>query len=193
MSSLLLVNIVFDIINSAFLQKGLKATIFIESTNTVFALVEISSFLYLFKQILNVKFIKQLIIILWVIFLILFFVFFLKMTEVGLTRNQIKKISYAVNIIEFLILLPLCLLYFYHLLIKEQHKLIHLNDSPSFWIISGLFFYCSVSLPFLFIGDTFSTRSRNLYYLMGSIHYTSISLLFLCLAKAFSCKKALTI
>ena len=193
LSSLILTNVISDFIYFSFDYTDVRRTIYFETTNTLFAIIEISAFFYFFKQILNRKFIQQLIKIFWVIFLSLCIAFLIKMTEVGLSKIQLRKISYFINIIEFLLLLPLCLLYFYQLLTKVQNKPVQLIDSPSFWIVSGLFFYCIVSLPFLFISDNMLIKSAYLFYLMGSIHYISISLLFLCLAKAFSCQKTLTI
>ncbi len=193
LSSLIMMNVIYNFILYSVNIKNDKRIIYSETTNTLFAFVEISAFLYFFKQILGNKFIKKLVNIFWIIFFTSCSLFLIKMIDLNLSKTQIRKNSYIINIFEFLLLLPLCLIYFYQLLTKDQIKPVKLNDSPSFWIVSGLFFYCIVSLPFLFIGNKIYVSSPYLFYLMGSIHYTSISLLFLCLAKAFSCKKTITI
>lgn len=193
LSSLLLMNVTFNFINYSLKFSKYKSFIYSEIINTFFVIVEISTFFYFFKQILNSKLVQHLIKVFSIILLMLCIAFLIKLTENGISKFQIRNISYSINIIEFFSLIILCLIYFYRILTKDQIKPVKLNDSPSFWIVSGLFFYCIVSLPFLFIGNKMYVRSPYLFYLMGSIHYTSISLLFLCLAKAFSCKKTITI
>lgn len=193
LSSLIMMNVIYNFILYSINLKDDKSIIYSETTNTVFAIVEISAFLYFFKQILSNKFIKKLVNIFWIIFFTSCILFLIKMIDLDLSKTQIRKNSYIINIFEFLLLLPLCLLYFYQLLTKDQIKPVKLIDSPSFWVVSGLFFYCIVSLPFLFIGSKIYFSSPYLFNLMGSIHYTSISLLLLCIAKAFSCKKTITI
>lgn len=191
-SSLLMLNIIHDCILFSFDKKDHRRIIYGEGTNTLFAFVEISIFFYFFRQLLNNKIIQTLIKIFWIIFTILCIAFIIEITEVELSKVQIIKNSYYINIFEFFLLLPLCLVYFFQLLTKEQNNPVQLTDSPSFWIVSGLFFYCIVSLPFLFYGKNSVIRSASFFYLIGAIHYISISLLFLCLTKAFSCKKTLT-
>lgn len=192
LSSILLLNIGTDFITYFFSLKGIKHVIFLESTNTVFALIEVVSFFYLFKNTLYSIFINKVIKIFWLVFITLCIFFVWKLFGNNATLNQITNYSFLINCIEFFMMLILCLQYFYHLLTKEVRELIPLSRKPSFWIISGLFFYCVVSLPLLLIGDRLFLKNKDLYLNVGSIHYISFSLLFLCLAKAFSCKTTLT-
>jgi hypothetical protein len=192
LSSLTMMNILHNLILYSLTSKGIGRTIFLETSNTLFTIVEVTVFFYWFKNILNTKFIKQVIKIIWIIFIAICIIFVYKFLQDGVSKDEIRKNSYLINVIEFFTLLLLCLFYFYQLLIKETNHLIPLSKSPSFWIISGLFFYCIVSLPALLIGNKLYLTSIELYFIMGAIHYISISLLFLCIAKAFSCKTTLT-
>jgi hypothetical protein len=192
LSSLTMMNILHDLILYSLTSKGIGRTIFFEMANTLFTIVEITVFFYWFKNILNTKFIKQGIKIIWIIFIAICIIFVYKFLQDGVSKDEIRKNSYLINVIEFFTLILLCLFYFYQLLIKETTHLIPLSKSPSFWIISGLFFYCIVSLPALLIGNKLYLTNIELYFIMGAIHYISISLLFLCIAKAFSCKTTLT-
>lgn len=193
LSNTFLLNIVNNFINYSFNLKGIRHVIYLETANTLFALLEITAFFYLFKEILNIKFVKHMIKICWIVFLFFCVIFFWKTIENKPTESQITNNSFIINCIEFFMLLFLCLLYFYELLTKETRQVIPLTQSPSFWIISGLFFYCIVSLPVLLIGYKLFITNRDLYFIMFSIHYLSLSFLSLCLAKAFSCKTTLTI
>lgn len=190
--SLILINLLFQVIQFSLFQKGLKLVIFLEASNTLFSLLELITFLTLFKNILKTKKTNQLILILEVFFIFLCSFFFIFSLNKDVTREEIKKISYFINITEFLILLSICLFYFYRLLAKENTQVQPICKSPSLWISSGLFFYCTVSLPFLFIAEILFANSKTFYFVIGSIHYLSFSLLFLCLVKAFSCRTPLT-
>lgn len=173
--------------------KRMEYTIYLETMNTLFALIEICAFLYFFMYTLKLKFIKQFVLLFLAIFIGVCILFFLKISLTkDITIFDIESYSYKINWFEFSILLAFCLLYFYQLLIQETDKIFHLHQSPSFWIVSGLFFYCIVSLPATIIGIKLLFANRGLYNLMGAVHYISISLLLLTLAKAFSCKKTLT-
>jgi hypothetical protein len=192
LSSILLLNIGVYFITYFLNLRGIKHVVFLESINTVFALVEIISFFYLFKKVLHTKFNKKVIKTFWIAFIILCIYFIWKLIGNNVTPNQITNYSFLINCIEFFILLLLCLQYFYLLITKEARDLIPLSHKPSFWIISGLFFYCVVSLPLLLIGNRLFLKNKDIYLILGSIHYISFSFLFLCLAKAFSCKTTLT-
>lgn len=191
-SSLLIINPIRSFISISLKLKGLNHTIYTEIINIFFGFVEISTFFYFFSKIFNTKKINHILFTCWLIFLFVCVLFFLNSTKDTITKKQIIQNSYFVNSIEFLFLLSLCILYFYLLLTKETNKAIILTKSPSFWIISGLFFYCIVSLPFLLIGNSIFQDSHTLYFIIFSAHYISISILFLCIAKAFTCKVPLT-
>ena len=118
-------------------------------------------------------------------------IFFILSTSSHFTGARMTTFSYRVNISEFLILLLLCLIYFYELF-DQKKQLLPFKKTGSFLIVAGLFFYTLISLPFLLIGDKLVSYSKHLYHAMFSMHYFSIGVLFICLAKAFKCKTSLT-
>ena len=161
-----------------------------ETGNTILEISEFLIFFYYFLKILNIKLVKVLLKILVLPFITLTVFFFVKIFDPNFSQNQICAFSFKINVLEFFLLLFPCLIFFYNLFSKEASQT--LRKSPSFWIITGIFFYCITSLPFLLVGDNLAFNNRELYDLMFAIHYTSLALLFLALAKAFQCKKSLT-
>lgn len=166
---------------------------FNEIKNTLFEILELGVFSFFFILLFNSKKLTITIKILFVIFFCISICFFLKIAKSNVTKQETIQFSFLVNIIEFLILLPIIFYYFYNLLTKETSRIIMLNSTPAFWIVSGLFFYCVVSLPLLLMGNNLYSDERWLYMLIYSFHYIAISILFFCIAKAFSCKTRLTI
>ena len=174
-------------------KKGIPArqnTLIIETENTLIELIEFGVFYKFFLNVLRMKIAKQLMTISIIPFLSLSIIFFIQITRPEFSRNQIRSFSYTINVIELFLLLFPCLIFFYELFTKEASQV--LVKSPSFWITTGLFFYCIVSLPFLLIGADLAVNNRELYNLMFAIHYTSLAFVFLSIAKAFQCKKPLT-
>jgi hypothetical protein len=167
--------------------------VYIEIVNTVFAILETSTFFYLLKLTLKKNSIKYIINFSWFLFILLCLTFFIITINNKLPSKNIVQFSFTINYIEFFLLFPFCILYYYNLLTTETENSITLSKSPSFWIISGLFFYIVVSLPFLLIGGNVYQTDRTVHFILASIHYISISFLLICIAKGFSCKTTLAI
>jgi len=90
-----------------------------------------------------------------------------------------------------LLLGALCLTYYLKLLIKKPA--LNLRQSPSFWIITGLFFYSLAITPFFMIITTdFIIDHAKIYHILFALHHISFSFLFIAIIKAFLCKKPLT-
>ena len=164
-------------------------TIIIESENTFLEIVEFIAFYHYFFKILVTKTAKALMRIVIIPFIILTIIFYVKIFDFEFSRNQIISLSYKINVIEFFLLFFPCLIFFYELFTIESKQ--KLTKSPSFWIITGLFFYCTISLPFLLIGDQLAVNNRELFYFMFAVHYASLIFLFFSFTKAFLCKKIL--
>ena len=166
-----------------------KAAI-IETGNILFEFIELSVFYYFFLQIINSNVVRLIMKSSFIVFLILVILFFVKVNDQNLSKNQVVQFSALIGSIKiFLFLIPI-FTYFFELFTKDP-----VNDifySPSLWITSGLFLYCLSTLPFLLISDSLGTSNRSLYFLMFSIHFLSLSLLFLTIIKAFTCKKPIT-
>jgi hypothetical protein len=84
--------------------------------------------------------------------------------------------------LESLILVIPCLFYFY-----ELFKLLHpvnLNDHPSFWVVTGILFYHSCSIP-LFLIIPVIRHNFSLYYEIAfSLNYILYGIFFLLLIRA---------
>lgn len=78
-----------------------------------------------------------------------------------------------------------CLLYFLNTFKKSAYS--DLLKEPSFWIMTGLFFYSVIEAPTLAIvlNYKFSHAARLLYTIINGIAYTLLHLLFI---KAYTCK-----
>jgi len=177
--------------STAQIANNAERTITLEVVNTFFTLFEVSIFAYFFNAVINSKYARLFLKIALLAVYTLSSIFFILTITSQFTEGRMMTFSYRVNISEFLILLLLCLIYFYELF-DQKRQLPHFKKTASFLIVTGLFFYTLISFPFLLIGDKLASYSKHLYYVMFSMHYLSIGVLFICLAKAFKCKTSLT-
>lgn len=145
-----------------------------EFINSFYTITEFFAF-YLFLIIINkndklTKFIKPIVII----FAILTFSYFSLLTSNTFKISEISPPSIALNIIEYSILLFLCLYSYYALAQKP------INTKPiniyNLWTLNSLFFYISISLPIIIIANKINPTSQ-LYTIMFMVHYTTIIIL----------------
>jgi len=188
----LLIFLATQVVINFFSREQKTTKLIIEISNVLFCTIEFLTFYIFFYQIFNFKYTKLIMSICFVLLLILETLFFIKIQNTNFTTTKIMRFSFYINVVEFFFLLLPCLLFFYNLLTRKKTESLNSIKSPSFWITTGLFFYISISLPFLLIADTLLLIHRELYNAMFAIHFLSISILFLCIAKAFSCKAPLT-
>ena len=185
--------IIFATVNSFLKIKINNSQIFLEIENTIYGFIELTAFFCFFNLLADSSLIKKIIRIFWILFTAFCIISIWRFVSINLNRYEVIRTSYFINSIEFIFLLILCINFFYKLLTKEISNRIEIVSSPSIWIVTGLFIYSVVSLPFFLIIETLlKTNNYSLFYLTGSIHYLVISFLLLCLAKAFSCKTVLT-
>lgn len=167
-------------------DKGQTKTILNETSNTLFAILEFILFAMFLWKILKSKISKIFLSIAFFILLASVLNFLIQISNPNTPIDKIIKLSFNINILEFFSLLIACLIFFYESLHKELT--FDLPNSPSFWVITGLFIYCIASIPFLSIGYNLQISQSNLYILMYSIHYICLSIFFIALTKAFLCK-----
>ena len=109
----------------------------------------------------------------------------------ALMGSLVIYITTALTVIEFLILMSYCLLYYYHTL--NQNLDTEFSKTPSLWIVTGIFTYALVSIPYYLLVYYFYTvkytYNREVDVALSIIPFT---LNFLFLSKAFSLKKMLT-
>jgi hypothetical protein len=165
-----------------------EIAVIIKITNTLIALLELCVYFYFFLNILANPTMLKTIKILRVVFISL-----ISLSIAIHSVFFIEKYSYIANAIwttEFLFLLPPCLAYFYELL--KRDSLVNLYQRPSFWIVTGIFFYSATSIPYYtishFLINQYNWRFTSLLFF--SVPFT-INFIFLSIA--FLCKKKLTI
>ena len=174
-----------------FYGKNESSTLLVEGENVIFAYIEYIVFYYFFTEIFRIQAIK--------LFLQLFFVgmtgaiiiFFYEAFFDQISDSTVLEFSDFIISPELLLLGALCLTYYLKLLIKKPA--LNLRQSPSFWIITGLFFYSLAITPFFMIITTdFIIDHAKIYHILFALHHISFSFLFIAIIKAFLCKKPLT-
>jgi hypothetical protein len=175
------------IIYIGFIEDVVLKTKLLEITNATFALIEFSFFGFYFHKILKIKFISFINASYGVMLLILL-VNFLAHTRKGKVEI-ITLISGTDRIVslELIMLIVLSLIYYYKILKDGINK--KLTTEPSFWIITGLFFYSIVSTPFFIIGLEILLTDLRLYYFLFALHYLFSAILFITISKAFLCNR----
>ena len=159
-------------------------------TNTLIAFVELLVYYSYFGKILDGNKIKKCLIFLITIYS-LTIIFFIATKFDFLTTNY----GYVADIIgatEFVFLLVPCVYYFLQLL--KANSTLRLTERPSFWIVTGIFFYALISIPNYLLHRHFINIHYEIRYLFVAVlYYFPFTANFIFLIKAFLCKKTLTI
>lgn len=162
---------------------------FIYISNACVSAVELALYYYFFSYILQNVRIKYVMKFLLLAFVLIF---------AGLiTFNSNKTGSYRhivgiMGATEFLLMLLPCFTYYFELFtIKTSEDLL---KRPSFWIVTGIFFYSVVSIPYYLLDNFLRVNKyHSTNQLATFMYYIPFSINFLFLTKAFLCKKTLTI
>jgi len=165
------------------------SVIFFETCIVLISIVEYASFSWFQFKILSLTKNKKLVKFLALLFAIPVTLFFIKLVT-GSSWETVQHLSYTLSSYEMVLLLIPCLLYFHELFTTKAQE--NLFNKPSFWIISALFLYCIIVIPFFLLADRFISGNRTVYNIGFTLHLSSFSLLFLALVKAFSLNKKLT-
>ena len=89
--------------------------------------------------------------------------------------------------LELFILASICI--YYLIVFSRTPEETNLKTTPNFWIVTGLFFYCIMSIPFCLISTEIVSLNKLLFTYLISIHFIFLSIFFILIAKAFLCKK----
>lgn len=163
---------------------------FLNNSNTLISLVEMLVYSYFFSSVLQRNKMKVLIKILSLLFTLIVIIYFI--SGFSFLTSRIGYVSDIVGVVEFIFLLPFCLFYFYTLL--NNNSEIKLFDRPSFWIVTGIFFYSFISIPFYLINKYLSNNYAIIWVNTApTLYYLPFAFNFVFLIKAFLCKRALTI
>ena len=173
---------------SSFTKKEID--FFIGLTNNLISLVELLVYFYFFSNILRNRTIIKLMKISAMIFIVI--IGLLVTTKYSFLTNRFPYITDLIGTIEFLLLILPCFVFFYELF--QDDSAIKLHRRPSFWIVTGIFFYSVMSVPYFMITHFIASNLVNYfsltYLLLFSIPFT---INFIFLTRAFLCKKVLTI
>lgn len=172
---------------------GKESIIYTEVMNTIFTLFELLAIFYLIKNQLKIKQLSLVLIYIQYVFISFCVIFFWYVAKNKLSTSETSIYSYTINIIEFLILIPLCLVYFYKLITQQVIEIDDIKNNPAFWIIIPFFIYCTVSLPFLLIGNKIDFFGITITNILMFAHLSTLSFVMLGIAKAFTCKTTKTI
>ncbi len=163
---------------------------FQDTTNTLVAYVELLVYFYFFKKVLKGNRIKVILTRLAVIYSVIIIIFLA--TKFVFDTNRYSYIAYITGAIEFIFLLVPCIYYFLHLF--KANSSLPLTDRPSFWIVTGIFFFSLISIPYYLLNRYFFSTQYELRYLFNAVlYYIPFTANFIFLIKAFLCKKTLTI
>jgi hypothetical protein len=162
-----------------------KVVIIARSIDLVFTLFEFFIFFTYIKRVLEEKYKKS---ILWIIFGAFYLSVAIFAIENLLINGQLIMLQncYTAQAIALLIL---CTLYFFKLF--QSPPVLNLLNEPSFWVVTGLTFCLLSTLPFSFYLNTLVKKNYVLYSQAFSIIYIFYILLFLMIARASICKKAI--
>lgn len=185
----------FLIINWLFLLLNVPhkfLLIYTDTTNVIIGYVELLVYYKYFKKVLFGKKIHYYInysLIIYSLVLLYTFAFLLRTDN-----NNVRYTTFLINTFEFILLLPPCLYYYYQILTFPSNTNLNLSERPSFWIITGIFFFCIISIPYYLL-TTYMSKTNNEFKNIAilALYYLPFSINFLFLIKAFRCKKILTI
>jgi hypothetical protein len=169
---------------------SVKISSFIFLTNTLVSLVELLVYYYFFFKIIHSSIVIKLMKVLVTVFFSIVVIFIT--TEFNFLTPRYSYVSNIIGVIEFVFLLLPCTVYFYELL--KNDPIVNLYQRPSFWIVTGIFFYAVISVPYYLI-DRFFVNNHNQYrsVLDLALFYIPFTVNFVFLTRAFLCKKTLTI
>jgi hypothetical protein len=89
--------------------------------------------------------------------------------------------------IELFLLASLCINYLIKFFKSSEDT--NLKSIPNFWIVTGLFFYSIMSIPFCLISTEVVSIDKLLFTYLIAVHFIFLSLFFISITKAFLCKR----
>jgi len=173
-----------------FFKKTILTSSFINYTNTLISLIELFIYYHYFKIVIENQKTKVLLNTLSIVYISIIFLFVTN--NFKFVSHNLAYLSYSISAIGFAFLLFPCALYFFELMNKNSVE--SLLEKPSFWIVTGVFFYSIISIPYYLLDNLLNTN-RSTYRIMLSaiFFYFPFTLNFVFLIKAFLCRKPLQI
>ena len=171
-----------------FIKRPFLTSSFINHTNTLISLIELIIYYHYFKIVIENPKTKVLINTLTIVYISVVLLFVTN--NFKFISTNFSYLSYLISATGFAFLLFPCVSYFFELMTKNSSE--SLLEKPSFWIVTGVFFYSIISIPYYLLDNLLNTN-RSTYRIMLSaiFFYFPFTLNFLFLIKAFLCRKPL--
>lgn len=151
-------------------------------------LLELMIFSHFYYQLVKSHSLKTFIILsnsLFVLFFILMGVSDKNFYSKGISEST-QSIVYTV---EGIILLILCLFYFYELF--KKLAVVNLKNEPVFWVSTGLLFFVACTLPYSLLENYMDRYYPNFSFMLYSLFYLFYTILFIMIIRAYLCKAGL--
>lgn len=175
--------------SATFVSQNFRDTYYTVS-NTLISLIELTCYYIYINALFKSARIRKILIIAGISFATISCIYFWAVFSFSLHR--ISYYSHLLGAAEFLLIFPFCLIYFKHLLNTSSHA--NVLHRPSFWIITGIFFYSLFSIPSYLLFDYIKQNLPLVSFNINTtFYYIPFTINFIFLAKAFSLKKELSV
>ena len=165
-----------------------KGLIF-NTLNTMITIVELFTYTIFFRQLLKPLIFKYVLLIPFCIFLAIEIMYLI--TKFSFLTDRYRYIYSLLNVLEFLILITPCLIYYYNLFNTDTAMGLFLR--PSFWIVTGIFTFSVISIPFYLLDPLLWDIKARIREIFGVFLFQLpiiINLTFL--IRGLQCKRLLT-
>ena len=163
---------------------------FITRSNLFISIVELYTYYIFFKATLTNNRVLQLMHSIISVFILIVIIYFT--TEFNFLESRYSSVANIISVIGFLILLIPCIT-FYGELIKSGSST-SLFSRPSFWIVTGIFFFSNISIPYFLLERFLSANKYEFKRIMDfSFFHFPLIINYIFISRAFLCRKALTI
>ena len=155
------------------------------SVNIFFSLIEFITLGLFFKATLNNK-LTTIIYNTFVFLQISAFFVFLYMATGDYSDKFFIRFGNIFYSIELFLLASFCINYLIKFFKSSEDTT--LKSIPNFWIVTGLFFYSIMSIPFRLISTEAVSINKLMFTYLIAVHFVFLSLFFISITKAFLCK-----
>lgn len=163
---------------------------FYSISNVIISIIELFVYYNFFYRILNNRVFKTLSPIIVLTYTVLALIYIT--TRFEFFSNRISYNSFLLTSLEFALLIPPCILYYRE--IFNNFNPLPLTKRPSFWIITGIFFYTLISIPYFLLTVYFSESNLKYMGILNSLLFNfPFAVNFIFISKAVLCRKPLTI
>jgi hypothetical protein len=163
---------------------------FISILNSLISLIELIVYTQFFKSILKARVVPQMVLLVQITFCSIYGGFLLEVTYGFISK--LRMTTYIISVLEFLMLLPFCLVYFFQIL--QTPAIMPLSKRPSFYIVTGIFTFSVISIPYYLLDPLLTGIQMKYRALYGTLLYELPFIMNLgFLIRSFKCKSPVTI